>query len=104
MSDFAANSIAIVIICIFVILPGMVMYFLTRNREATARAAGDPAMNAKLVDIAERLDLLLGAVAVAVALLSTHSELDGSDSNAFHVHSCSSNGLDLLEPSFRLCF
>lgn len=52
----------IAILCIFVILPGMVMYFLSRNRETAAKTAGDPAMNAKLLDIAERLERRLDAI------------------------------------------
>lgn len=52
----------IAIISIFVVLPGMVLHYLTRNKEATAKAAGDPTMNARLVDIADRLERRLEAI------------------------------------------
>lgn len=52
----------IAIISIFVVLPGMVLHYLTRNREIAAKAAGDPVMNARLVDIAERLERRLDAI------------------------------------------
>lgn len=50
------------IIAIFIVLPGMVLHYLTRNREIAARAAGDPTMNARLVDIAERLERRIDAI------------------------------------------
>jgi phage shock protein B len=50
------------IISIFIVLPGMVLHYLTRNREIAARAAGDPTMNARLVDIAERLERRIDAI------------------------------------------
>ncbi len=53
---------ALAIISIFVVLPGMVLHYLTRNREIAARAAGDPTMNARLVDIAERLERRIDAI------------------------------------------
>ena len=40
----------------------MVLHYLTRNREIAARAAGDPTMNARLVDIAERLERRIDAI------------------------------------------
>jgi phage shock protein B len=52
----------IAIISIFVVLPGMVLHYLTRNKEIAARAAGDPAMNSRLVDIAERLERRIDAI------------------------------------------
>ncbi|MGH8441451.1 MAG: envelope stress response membrane protein PspB [Nevskiaceae bacterium] len=52
----------IAVISIFIVLPGMVLHYLTRNKEITARAAGDPAMNSKLVDIADRLERRLEAI------------------------------------------
>lgn len=52
----------IAIISIFVVLPGMLLHYLTRNREATAKAAGDPAMNDRLVHIADRLERRLDAI------------------------------------------
>lgn len=52
----------IAIISIFVVLPGMVLYYLTRNKDIAAKAAGDPAMNARLVEIAERLERRIDAI------------------------------------------
>jgi phage shock protein B len=52
----------IAIISIFVVLPGMVLHYISRNREFAAKAAGDPNMNARLVDIAERLERRLEAI------------------------------------------
>jgi phage shock protein B len=40
----------------------MVLHYLTKNKEIAARAAGDPAMNSKLVDIAERLERRIDAI------------------------------------------
>ena len=40
----------------------MVLHYLTRNKEIAARAAGDPTMNARLVDIAERLERRIDAI------------------------------------------
>ena len=40
----------------------MILHYLTRNREIAARAAGDPTMNARLVDIAERLERRIDAI------------------------------------------
>ena len=52
----------IAIISIFVVLPGMVLHYISRNRELAAKAAGDPNMNARLVDVAERLERRLDAI------------------------------------------
>jgi phage shock protein B len=52
----------IAIISIFVVLPGMVLHYLTRNKDIAAKAAGDPTMNAKLVDIADRLERRIEAI------------------------------------------
>jgi len=52
----------IAIISIFVVLPGMVFHFLTRNKDIAAKAAGDPAMNSKLIDIADRLERRIEAI------------------------------------------
>jgi len=52
----------IAIVSIFVVLPGMVLYYLTKNKDIAAKAAGDPRMNAKLVEIAERLERRLDAI------------------------------------------
>ena len=59
MEEFAP---VIAIISIFVVLPGMVLHYLTRNKEIAAKAAGDPTMNARLVDIAERLERRIDAI------------------------------------------
>jgi phage shock protein B len=53
---------ALAIISIFVVLPGMVLHYLTKNKEIAARAAGDPAMNQRLVDVAERLERRIEAI------------------------------------------
>ena len=50
------------IFAIFIALPWMVLSFLSRNRANAAKAAGDPAMNARLVDVAERLERRLEAI------------------------------------------
>ena len=52
----------IAVISIFIVLPGMVLHYLTRNKEIAAKAAGDPTMNARLVDIAERLERRIEAI------------------------------------------
>ena len=59
MEEFAP---VIAIISIFVVLPGMVLHYLTKNKEIAAKAAGDPAMNAMLVDVAERLERRIEAI------------------------------------------
>lgn len=48
--------------CIFIALPWMLLHFLSRNRMAAAKAAGDPAMNASLSTLAERLERRLDAI------------------------------------------
>jgi phage shock protein B len=53
---------AFAIFCIFIALPWLLLHYLTRKREAAAKAAGDPAMNARMVDIAERLERRLDAI------------------------------------------
>jgi phage shock protein B len=50
------------IFCIFIALPWMILHFLSRNRELAARAAGDPAMNASLTGVADRLEKRLDAI------------------------------------------
>jgi phage shock protein B len=52
----------IAIVSIFVVLPYMVLHYLTKNKEIAAKAAGDPGMNAKLVDIADRLERRIEAI------------------------------------------
>jgi len=48
--------------CIFIALPWMLLHFLSRNRVAAAKAAGDPAMNATLTGLADRLERRLDAI------------------------------------------
>lgn len=50
------------IFAIFIALPWMVLSFLSRHRANAAKAAGDPGMNARLVDIAERLERRIDAI------------------------------------------
>ena len=52
----------IAIVSIFIVLPGMVLHYLTKNKDIAAKAAGDPTMNAKLVDIADRLERRIEAI------------------------------------------
>ena len=52
----------IAIVSIFIVLPGMVLHYLTKNKDIAAKAAGDPAMNARLVEIAERLERRIDAI------------------------------------------
>ena len=40
----------------------MVLHYLTKNKEIAAKAAGDPATNSRLVDIAERLERRIDAI------------------------------------------
>jgi phage shock protein B len=40
----------------------MVLHYLTKNKEIAAKAAGDPVMNSRLVDIAERLEKRIDAI------------------------------------------
>ena len=50
------------IFCIFIALPWMLLHFLSRNRAAAVKAAGDPEMNASLSGLAERLERRLDAI------------------------------------------
>jgi phage shock protein B len=50
------------IFAIFIALPWMVLHFLSRRSQAAARAGGDPAMNASLTGIADRLEKRLDAI------------------------------------------
>jgi phage shock protein B len=52
----------IAIVSIFVVLPGMVLHYLTKNKDIAAKAAGDPTMNARLVEVAERLERRIEAI------------------------------------------
>jgi phage shock protein B len=40
----------------------MVLHYLTKNKDIAAKASGDPRMNAKLVDIADRLERRIEAI------------------------------------------
>ena len=50
------------IVSLFIVLPGMVFHYLTKSKEIAAKAAGDPAMNARLIEIAERLERRIEAI------------------------------------------
>ena len=50
------------IFAIFIALPWMVLSFLSRHRANAAKAAGDPGMNDRLVDIADRIERRLDAI------------------------------------------
>lgn len=50
------------IFCIFIALPWMVLSFLSRNRANAAKAAGDPAMNASLISLADKIEKRLDAM------------------------------------------
>jgi phage shock protein B len=52
------------IFCIFIGLPWLLLHFLSRNRAAAAKAAGDPGMNASLSGLAERLERRLDAIEI----------------------------------------
>ena len=52
----------IAIVSIFIVLPAMVLHYLTKNKDIAAKAAGDPAVNARLVEIAERLERRIDAI------------------------------------------
>lgn len=44
------------IFTIFIAFPGMILYFLSKRREHESRETGNPAMNADLQRIAEKLE------------------------------------------------
>lgn len=50
------------IFALFMALPYMVLTFISKKRETDARMAGDPAMNSKLIAVAERLERRLDAI------------------------------------------
>jgi len=50
------------IISIFIVLPAMVLHYMSKNKEIAAKAAGDPSMNARLIEIAERLERRIEAI------------------------------------------
>lgn len=53
---------AIAILSIFVVLPWMVLNFLSRRRDNAIAAGGDPAMNAQLIGLADRIEKRLDAI------------------------------------------
>jgi len=50
------------VFAIFIALPWMVLSYLSRHRENVAKSVGDPAMNNRLTDIADRLERRLDAI------------------------------------------
>ena len=46
----------VAVISIFIVLPGMFLHYAAKKREHTATTAGDPAMNANLQHLAEKLE------------------------------------------------
>ncbi len=50
------------IFAIFIALPWIVLSALSRKREATVQAAGDPALNTALTGIADKLEKRLDAI------------------------------------------
>lgn len=54
MEDAVVGMFAI--FTIFIALPGMIMYFLSKRREQAASSVASPAMNGDLLKIAEKLE------------------------------------------------
>lgn len=50
------------IFAIFIALPWMVLSYLSRKREVTVQAAGDPTLNATLTEVADKLEKRLDAL------------------------------------------
>ena len=50
------------IFAIFIAMPWIILSFLSRRRETAVAALGDPALNAKLSGIADRLEQRLDAI------------------------------------------
>jgi phage shock protein B len=50
------------IFAIFIALPWMILNFIARKRDADARIVGDPAMNSRLMSVADRLERRLDAI------------------------------------------
>ncbi len=46
----------IAVVSIFIVLPWMILHHLSKRRESAAKSVGDPAMNANLQVIAEKLE------------------------------------------------
>ena len=62
MQDGEVFIAALSIFAIFIALPGMVLYFLSRNRETAVKNAGDPTLNASLMNVADRLEQRLDSI------------------------------------------
>jgi phage shock protein B len=50
------------VFAVFIAFPWMILNFLSRKRDAAVQAAGDPALNASLTGIADRLEKRLDAI------------------------------------------
>lgn len=50
------------VFAIFIALPWIVLNFLSGKRDASVQAAGDPALNAALTSIADKLEKRLDAI------------------------------------------
>lgn len=50
------------VFAIFIALPWIVLNFLSRKRDATVQAAGDPTLNSTLTGIADKLEKRLDAI------------------------------------------
>lgn len=50
------------IFAIFIALPWMILHYLSRRRDSASKGAGDPAMNASLMALADRLERRLDAI------------------------------------------
>lgn len=50
------------IFAIFIAMPWIILSFLSRRRESAVQAVGDPALNATLMGVAEKLEQRLDAI------------------------------------------
>jgi phage shock protein B len=50
------------VFAIFIAFPWIVLNFLSRKRDAAVQAAGDPALNATLTGVADRMEKRLDAI------------------------------------------
>ena len=62
MHDGEVFMAVFTVFAIFIALPWIVLNFLSRKRESTVQAAGDPALNATLTGIADKLEKRLDAI------------------------------------------
>lgn len=63
MHEASEGIVAIfAIFSVFIAFPGMILYFISRTRESRAKAVGDPAVNADLSNIADRLEQRLDSI------------------------------------------